>query len=147
MIASGLWCEMHRSSSKDDVLIERDDSYEEFLSLLGMATYDELPAKESLEFVIFNDGVPSSVMPEHDVIRHISDEAIDDLFPPSVDDVRFIIICITHLQIVSNAWSSIWFLPFLLPPNPVSINYFITDSRNGGRRRLRGTDGLASISR
>lgn len=98
MIASGLWCEMHRSSSKDDVLIKRDDSYEEFLSLLVMATYDEavpeLPAKEALEFVIFNDGVPCSVMPEHDVIRHISDEAIDDLFPPSVDDVRFIIIII-----------------------------------------------------
>lgn len=98
MIASGLWCEMHRSSSKDDVLIERDDCYEEFLSLLGMAT--ELPAKEVLEFVIFNDGVPCSVMPEHDVIRHISDEAIDDLFPPSVDDVRFNIICFTQLQIV-----------------------------------------------
>jgi hypothetical protein len=102
---------MHRSSSKDDVIIERDDSYEEFLSLLGMATHDELPAKESLEFVIFNDGVPCSVMPEHDVIRHISDEAIDDLFPPSVDDVRFIIIiCITHLQIVL-------YLVFAVPPS------------------------------
>jgi hypothetical protein len=115
MIASGLWCEMHRSTSKDDVvLIERDASYEEFLSLLGMSTsasFDDTvvvpdilypPKKETLEFVIFNDGVPCSVMPEHDVIRHISDEAIDDLFPPSVDDVRFSspYIYLSQLQIV-----------------------------------------------
>jgi len=44
-----------------------------------------------MEFAIFNDGVPSSVFygshPDHDVIRLISDEAIDELFPPSAEEV------------------------------------------------------------
>ena len=46
----------------------------------------------ALEFAIFNDGVPSSVFygshPEHDVIHHIPDEAIDELFPPTAEEVR-----------------------------------------------------------
>ena len=44
------------------------------------------------EFAIFNDGVPSSVFygshPDHDVLQLISDEAIDELFPPTVEEVR-----------------------------------------------------------
>jgi hypothetical protein len=44
------------------------------------------------EFAIFNDGVPCSVFygcnPEHDVIHHIPDEAIDELFPPTAEEVR-----------------------------------------------------------
>ena len=46
----------------------------------------------SVEFAIFNDGVPSSVFygdhPEHAVVRHIPDEAIEELFPPAADEVR-----------------------------------------------------------
>jgi len=43
-----------------------------------------------LEFAIFNNGVPSSIFygehPEHDVVQHIPDEAIEELFPPSADE-------------------------------------------------------------
>jgi len=62
-----------------------------------------------MEFAIFNDGVPSSVFygshPDHDVIRLISDEAIDELFPPSAEEVRlmcvwclvlFLCICVPY---------------------------------------------------
>lgn len=45
----------------------------------------------SLEFAIFNDGIPSSVFygahPEHEVVQHIPDDAIEELFPPSAEDV------------------------------------------------------------
>lgn len=44
-----------------------------------------------LEFAIFNDGIPSSVFygchPEHEVLTHIPDEAIEELFPPSAEEV------------------------------------------------------------
>ena len=40
---------------------------------------------------VYNDGIPSSVFygmhPEHEVIQHIPDEAIEELFPPSADEV------------------------------------------------------------
>ena len=46
---------------------------------------------QSMEFAIFNDGVPSSVYfgshPEHEVLAHIEDEALDETFPPSASDV------------------------------------------------------------
>lgn len=45
----------------------------------------------SLEFAIFNDGIPSSVFygenSEHDVVQMIPDDAIEELFPPSEADV------------------------------------------------------------
>jgi len=45
----------------------------------------------SLEFAIFNDGVPSSVFygmhPEHDIVQHIPGDAIEELFPPTADDL------------------------------------------------------------
>mmetsp|Transcript_22053 Transcript_22053/g.46681 ORF Transcript_22053/g.46681 Transcript_22053/m.46681 type:complete len:207 (+) Transcript_22053:173-793(+) len=44
-----------------------------------------------VEFAIFNNGVPSSVFygihPEHEVLQHIADEAIDETFPPTAEDV------------------------------------------------------------
>jgi hypothetical protein len=47
---------------------------------------------QPIEFAIFNEGVPSSVFygahPEHDIVSHIADEAIDETFPPSAEDVR-----------------------------------------------------------
>jgi len=46
---------------------------------------------QPIEFAIFNEGVPSSVFygahPEHDIVSHIADEAIDETFPPSAEDV------------------------------------------------------------
>jgi len=43
-----------------------------------------------LEFAIFNNGIPSSVFygmhPEHEVVQHIPDEAIEELFPPTAED-------------------------------------------------------------
>lgn len=49
------------------------------------------PFQPCVEFAIFNDGVPSSVYygghPEHDVVQHIPDEAIEELFPPSAAEV------------------------------------------------------------
>ena len=46
----------------------------------------------SLNFAIYNDGVPTSVFygchPEHEVVQHIPDEAIDELFPPTAEEVR-----------------------------------------------------------
>ena len=46
---------------------------------------------QPLEFAIFNNGVPSSVFygchPEHEVVQHIPDEAIEELFPPSAEEV------------------------------------------------------------
>ena len=49
------------------------------------------PAFQPIEFAIFNDGVPSSVFygshPEHEVISHIEDEALDETFPPDASDV------------------------------------------------------------
>lgn len=49
------------------------------------------PFQPSLEFAIFNNGVPSSVFygmhPEHEVVQHIPDDAIQELFPPSAEDV------------------------------------------------------------
>lgn len=45
---------------------------------------------QPIEFAIFNNGVPSSVYygghPEHDVVQHIPDEAIEELFPPSAGE-------------------------------------------------------------
>ena len=45
-----------------------------------------------MEFAIFNNGVPSSVYygvhPEHEVLHNISDDALDERFPPSAADVR-----------------------------------------------------------
>ena len=50
---------------------------------------------QPLEFAIFNDGVPSSVFygmhPEHEVVQHIPDEAIAEIFPPSAGDVSHIL--------------------------------------------------------
>lgn len=47
---------------------------------------------QPLEFAIFNNGIPGSVFygqhPEHEVVQHIPDEAIETLFPPSADEVR-----------------------------------------------------------
>jgi hypothetical protein len=63
----------------------------------------------ALEFAIFNDGVPSSVFygshPEHDVIHHIPDEAIDELFPPTAEEVRsfsYSMVSISYSMIHSN---------------------------------------------
>lgn len=46
---------------------------------------------QPVEFAIFNNGVPSSVFygshPEHEVIAHIEDEALDETFPPDASDV------------------------------------------------------------
>lgn len=46
---------------------------------------------QPLDFAIYNDGVPASVFygshPEHDVVQHIPDEAIDEIFPATADDV------------------------------------------------------------
>ena len=57
------------------------------------------PFQPALEFAIFNDGVPCSVFygchPEHDVIHHIPDEAIDELFPPTAEEV---LICKTDVR-------------------------------------------------
>ena len=51
------------------------------------------PFEPVYEFAIFNDGVPSSVYygshPEHEVLLHIEDDAIDETFPPSASDVSF----------------------------------------------------------
>lgn len=61
-----------------------------------------------MEFAIFNDGVPSSVFygshPDHDVIRLISDEAIDELFPPSAEEVCLIlcVVCLLKFAIHMN---------------------------------------------
>lgn len=48
---------------------------------------------QPVEFAIFNNGVPSSVFygshPEHEVIAHIEDEALDESFPPDASDVSF----------------------------------------------------------
>ena len=56
---------------------------------------------QPLEFAIFNDGVPSSVYygshPEHDVLMHIEDEALDESFPPDASDVSIIVLHITSL--------------------------------------------------
>jgi len=44
----------------------------------------------SLEFAIFNEGVPSCTFygnhPEHDVLQSITEEAIDTCFPPSAEE-------------------------------------------------------------
>lgn len=49
------------------------------------------PPFEPIEFAIFNDGVPGSVFfgvhPEHEIVQHIPDEAIEEIFPPSAEDV------------------------------------------------------------
>lgn len=49
------------------------------------------PFEPVYEFAIFNDGIPSSVYygshPEHEVLLHIEDDAIDETFPPSASDV------------------------------------------------------------
>jgi hypothetical protein len=68
---------------------------------------------EPMEFAIFNDGVPSSVFygshPDHDVIWLISDEAIDELFPPSAEEVRLLLLlfvslhlCALHINLCSD---------------------------------------------
>jgi hypothetical protein len=50
---------------------------------------------QPVEFAIYNDGVPSSVYygshPEHEVLMHIEDEALDETFPPSAHDVSYFI--------------------------------------------------------
>jgi len=42
-------------------------------------------------FAIYNDGLPNSVYaglhPEHEIVSHIPDEAIDEIFPASAEDV------------------------------------------------------------
>ena len=44
-----------------------------------------------LEFAIYNEGVPSSVFygahPEPEILQSIPEDAIDDCFPPSAEDV------------------------------------------------------------
>ena len=45
-------------------------------------------------FAIYNEGVPNSVYagqhPEHEIVSHIPDEAIDEIFPASAEDVSFL---------------------------------------------------------
>ncbi|KAL7544501.1 hypothetical protein ACHAWF_007877 [Thalassiosira exigua] len=52
---------------------------------------DSAEPARPLEFAIFNDGIPSSVFygihPEHEVVQHIPDEAIEELFPPNAEEV------------------------------------------------------------
>jgi len=61
----------------------------------------------ALEFAIFNNGVPSSVFygmhPEHEVVQHIPDEAIEELFPPSAEDVSLVLcnMCLIYRIVVA----------------------------------------------
>lgn len=45
---------------------------------------------ESMEFAIYNNGVPSMVCvgehPEHDILKGIPDDAIDEKFPPNAEE-------------------------------------------------------------
>lgn len=66
--------------------------YHEFLGRLNSQSVLSPTAKpfQPVEFAIFNDGVPSSVYygshPEHEVLMHIEDDALDEKFPPSASD-------------------------------------------------------------
>ena len=52
---------------------------------------------------VYNDGIPSSVFygmhPEHEVIQHIPDEAIEELFPPSADEVSLLVLQCTDSMV------------------------------------------------
>ena len=47
-------------------------------------------------FAIYNDGLPNSVYaglhPEHEIVSHIPDEAIDEIFPASAEDVSCVLL-------------------------------------------------------
>jgi len=47
-------------------------------------------------FAIYNDGLPNSVYaglhPEHEIVSHIPDEAIDEIFPASAEDVSWLLL-------------------------------------------------------
>ena len=67
----------------------------------------------SLNFAIYNDGVPTSVFygchPEHEVVQHIPDEAIDELFPPTAEEVRDMCVSILYcLDMISLPWCSLF---------------------------------------
>ena len=70
---------------------------------------------QPMEFAIFNDGVPSSVFygrhPDHDVLRLISDEAIDELFPPSAEEVRLLWHAFASLPTANFSSDMIWHTP------------------------------------
>ncbi|KAL7541576.1 hypothetical protein ACHAXR_011917, partial [Thalassiosira sp. AJA248-18] len=63
---------------------------------------------QPLEFAIFNNGVPSSVFygihPEHDVVQHIPDDAIEEIFPPSAEDIAELEAAEDHVEVM--AWLS-----------------------------------------
>ena len=70
---------------------------------------------QPMEFAIFNDGVPSSVFygshPDHEVLRLISDEAIDELFPPSAEEVRHVSVAVhvfpVHINFASHSITTV----------------------------------------
>jgi hypothetical protein len=44
------------------------------------------PMNEPAHLCIFNDGIPSLMMPAHDAAQGISDEALDEAFPPDAQE-------------------------------------------------------------
>jgi hypothetical protein len=44
------------------------------------------PMGEPAQLCIFNDGMPSLMMPAHDAAQGISDEALDEAFPPDAQE-------------------------------------------------------------
>ena len=45
----------------------------------------------SLEFAIYNEGVPSMATSPHEVLQSISEEAIATCFPPTAEEVRYLL--------------------------------------------------------
>ena len=97
----------------------------------------------ALEFAIFNNGVPSSVFygmhPEHEIVQHIPDEAIEELFPPSAEDVSLCRLCFIYRIVVASD------LTHVLQHTSISIT--ITGSRTGSRGRIRRNHGMALLPR
>ena len=91
----------------------------------------------ALEFAIFNNGVPSSVFygmhPEHEIVQHIPDEAIEELFPPSAEDVSLCRLCFIYRIVVAS--------------DLTHVLQHTLGSRTGSRGRIRRNHGMALLPR
>ena len=76
-------------------------------------------------FAIYNDGLPNSVYaglhPEHEIVSHIPDEAIDEIFPASAEDVS---LCNVEVILCNDAYD-IMFVHILCVNFLLCISYVL----------------------
>lgn len=92
------------------------------------------PTCEPAHLFIFNDGIPSLVIPAHDAAQGISDEALDEAFPPDAYEAA-------ELEAVQHFVEILATLSFLEDREEAARNSFTGVKKRWESRRAEGLIG------